>query len=100
MNNFFIEIYENFKMVFKEACQKKLLLKIFLLFGIYLLSNYILDRIDQEDLIRIFHNKPYIKLSNNIRLPNNIIFKFILILILLITSKYVYRYIIKPLIRI
>lgn len=92
MNDLYSEIYENSKILVKEACQKKFFFKIFLLFGIYLFSNYIFDRIDREDLIRTFHDKPFI----TIRLQNNTTFKVIITLIMIVLSHYVYKYILKP----
>jgi hypothetical protein len=94
MNDLSSEIYENSKILIKEASQKKFLLKILLLFGIYLLSNYIFDRIDREDLIRTFHDKPFI----TIRLPNNTTFKVIITLIMIVLSHWVYKIVIKPII--
>ena len=56
MNDLSSEIYENSKLLVKEASQKKFLLKILVLFGLYLFSNYIFDRIDREDLITVIGN--------------------------------------------
>lgn len=79
-------------MLIKEAQQKKFLIKILILFCIYLFSNYLFDRIDREDLIRTFHDKPFI----TIRLPNNTTFKVIMSLIMIVLSHWVYKYVLKP----
>jgi hypothetical protein len=46
------EIFENSKLLFKEMGNFSFLLKIIILFIVYLFSNYIFDRINNEDLIR------------------------------------------------
>jgi hypothetical protein len=94
MDKLSVELYENSKLILKEASQKFFLLKIILLFGIYLISNYIFDRIDHEDLLRTFHNKPYI----SIKFPNNTTFKIIITLLMIIFSHYIYRYLLKPIV--
>jgi hypothetical protein len=94
MDNLSNQIYENSTMLLKEAAKKKFFLKILLLFSIYLISNYIFDRIDHEDLLRTFHDKPYIY----IKLPNNTTFKLAITLLMIIISHFVYKYILKPIV--
>lgn len=85
------EIYENSKLLFIESSKETFYFKIFILFCVYLFSNYIFDRIDHEDLTRVFHSKPYITIA----LPNNTTFKFIITIIMIIISHWVYTNIIK-----
>jgi hypothetical protein len=92
MNDLSTEIYENSKILIKEASNKKFILKILLLFCIYLFSNYIFDKIDREDLVRTFHDKPFI----TIRLSNNTTFKVIMTLIMIVLSHWFYKYLLKP----
>lgn len=92
MNDLSSEIYDNVKILIKECQRKKFLIKILILFCIYLFSNYLFDRIDKEDLIKTFHDKPFI----TIRLPNNTTFKIIISIIMIIISHRVYKYGIKP----
>jgi hypothetical protein len=92
MNDLSNEIYENGKILFKEAHRKKFLIKILILFCIYLFSNYLFDSIEKEDLIKTFNDKPFI----TIRLPNNTTFKIIISIIMIIISHWVYNYGIKP----
>ena len=85
------EIYENSKLLFVESYKESFYFKIFILFCVYLFSNYIFDRIDHEDLTRVFHSKPYITIS----LPNNTTFKIIITIIMILTSHWIYKYIVK-----
>lgn len=94
MEEFSTEIYENSKILFKEACQYKFLIKIIILFILYIFANYIFDRIDHEDLIRTFHDRPTI----TIKLPNNTTFKIIITFIMIFISHFVYKIIIKPIV--
>ena len=88
------EIFENSKKLFKESSNIIFYLKMFILFCIYLFSNYIFDRIDHEDLLRTFHDDPDI----TIKLPNNTTFKIIITLLMIITSHWVYKYLLKPIV--
>ena len=85
------EIYEKSKLLFIESSKESFYFKILILFCVYLFSNYIFDRIDHEDLSRTFHDKPNII----IELPNNTTFKFIIIIILIVTSHWFYKNILK-----
>jgi hypothetical protein len=80
------EIYGNLK-----TLKNSFLNKIIILFCVYLFSNYMFDRIDHDDLYGAFHEKPYI----TINIPKNATFKLILTIILVFTSQWVYRNIIK-----
>jgi hypothetical protein len=86
------EIFENSKMLFKESSNVVFYLKMFILFCLYLFSNYIFDRIDQEDLLRTFHDNPNII----IKLPNNTTFKIIITILMIVLSHFVYKNFIKP----
>lgn len=85
------EIYENSKLLFVESYKESFYIKILILFCVYLFSNYIFDRIDHEDLTRTFHDKPNI----TIELPNNTTFKFIITIILIFTSHWFYKNVLK-----
>jgi hypothetical protein len=80
------EFYGNIKTL-KESFFNKIII----LFFVYLFSNYMFDKIDHEELYGAFHEKPTI----TIEIPKNVTFKIILTLILVITSQWVYKNIIK-----
>lgn len=86
------EIYENSKLLYKEMYNKSFLIKMIILFCVYLFSNYIFDRINNEDLIRTFAENPNI----TIQLPNNTTFKMLITLGMIIFSHFVYKTILKP----
>jgi hypothetical protein len=88
------EIFENSKKLFKESSNIIFYIKMLILFCIYLFSNYIFDRIDHEDLLRTFHDDPDI----TIKLPNNTTFKIIITLLMVITSHWVYKNLLKPIV--
>lgn len=88
------EIFENSKKLFQESSNIIFYLKMLILFCIYLFSNYIFDRIDHEDLLRTFHDDPDI----TIKLPNNTTFKIIITLLMITTSHWVYKYLLKPIV--
>ncbi len=86
------EIYENGKLLINQIYNKSFLVKIIILFIIYLFSNYIFDLVDNKDLVRTFAESPYIV----IKLPNNITFKILITFGMIISSHYVYKYALKP----
>lgn len=88
------EIYENSKLLFKEMYTTSFLIKMIILFCVYLFSNYIFDRINNEDLNRTFANNPYI----TIQLPNNTTFIILITIGMIILSHIIYKTILKPLI--
>jgi hypothetical protein len=88
------EIFENSKKLFKESSNIIFYIKMLILFCIYLFSNYIFDRIDHEDLLRTFHDDPDI----TIKLPNNTTFKMIITLLMVVTSHWVYKNLLKPIV--
>lgn len=88
------ELLENSKKVLNEIPQTKFLIKMLILFIMYLFANYIFDRIDHEELLRTFHDKPYI----TIKLPNNTTFKIIISFIMIWLSHWVYYYLLKPIV--
>jgi len=86
------EIYENSKLLAKEMYNIKFLVKMIILFCVYLFSNYIFDKINNEDLIRTFAENPNI----TIQLPNNTTFKLLITIGMIILSHFVYKTILKP----
>jgi len=86
------EIYENSKLLYKEMYNKRFLVKMIILFVVYLFSNYIFDRINHEDLTRTFAENPNII----IELPNNTTFKMLITFAMIILSHFVYLIFIKP----
>ena len=86
------EIYENSKLLYKEIYNKSFFIKMVILFGVYLFSNYIFDRINQEDLVRTFSKNPNII----IELPNNTTFKILITIIMIISSHFIYTTMLKP----
>jgi hypothetical protein len=85
------EIYENSKLLFLKNAKESFYFKLFILFCVYLFSNYIFDRMNNEDLSKTFQDNKYI----TINLPNNVTFKLIITLILIITSSWFYNNILK-----
>ena len=88
------QLIDNSKQLLKESSNVTFYLKILILFCIYLFSNYIFDRIDQEDLLRTFQDNPDII----IKLPNNTTFKIIITFLMVITSHLFYKYILKQIV--
>jgi|LauGreDrversion4_2_1035121.scaffolds.fasta_scaffold391518_2 hypothetical protein len=86
------EIYENSKLLFKERYNKFFLIKIVILFFVYMFSNYLFDRMDNEDLKRTFLENPHI----TIQIPNNITFKILITFGMIIISHFAYQKIVKP----
>ena len=86
------EIYQNSKLLFNEMSNTSFLLKMIILFCVYLFSNYIFDRINNEDLIRTFAENPNI----NIQLPNNTTFKMLITIGMIILSHFIYKFALKP----
>lgn len=84
------EIYENSKLLFHKNQKETFYAKLLLLFIIYLFSNYIFDKID-DDLSRTFQNKKFI----TINLPNNATFKLIITIILIVISGWFYNNVLK-----
>jgi len=88
----FIQLIDNSKLLLKTLSKKNFYFKIVILFIVYLFSNYMFDRMSNEDLSKIFYNKSNI----TIHISNNTTFKFIIIMILVITSNLFYKNILKP----
>lgn len=86
------EIYENSKLLYKEMYNKSFLIKMIILFCVYLFSNYVFDRINHEDLTRTFAENPNI----TIQLPNNTTFKIIITIGMIVLSHFIYKNILKP----
>ncbi len=86
------EIYENSKLLIKEMSNKFFLIKMIILFCLYLFSNYLFDRINHEDLIRTFAENPNI----TIQLPNNTTFKVLITIGMIVSSHFIYKSFLKP----
>jgi hypothetical protein len=94
MNNITSEVIDNFKLLLNEMSHSGFLLKMIILFIIYLFSNYIFDRINNEDLIRTFIQNP----TMTIQIPNNTTFKILITIFMVIISHFTYILFIKPII--
>jgi len=79
-------MYENVKTL-KESFYHKIII----LFCVYLFSNYVFDRINHDELHGAFHKEPFI----TFKIPKDIAFKIIISLILILSSQWVYRNILK-----
>lgn len=86
------EVYGNSKLLLMEMGNVRFLIKMIILFIVYLFSNYIFDRINHEDLIRTFEENP----NMTIELPNNTTFKILISIFMIILSHFIYRNTIKP----
>ena len=86
------EIYQNTKLLYKEMYNTSFLIKMVILFCVYLFSNYIFDRMNHEDLIRTFAENPNI----TIQLPNNTTFKILITIGMVIVSHFIYKTVLKP----
>lgn len=93
MNNVTSEVIENLKLLLNRMSNSGFLLKIIILFIIYLFSNYIFDRINNEDLIKTFIQKPTITVQ-----ISNTTFKILITIFMGITSHFTYILFIKPII--
>jgi hypothetical protein len=92
MTNITKEVLDNGRILLNETFNMSFTIKIIILFIIYLFSNYIIDRLNQEDLIRTFVENPNI----TIQIPNNVTFKILIRIIMIIASHYVYVLFIRP----
>lgn len=89
------ELLNNGKSVLSEIFQFRFFIKLIILFILYLISNLIFDKINEDELKRIFEANPTLA----IELPNNVIFKLLITLFMIITSNFIYKIFIKPLIK-
>jgi hypothetical protein len=89
------ELLNNGKSVFSEIFQFRFFIKLVILFILYLITNLIFDLINEDELKPIFEENK----TMAIELPNNIIFKFVITLIMIIASNFIYLMFIKPLIK-
>lgn len=89
------ELLDNSKNVFSEILQFRFFIKLIILFILYLISNLIFDKINEDELKRIFEANPTLA----IELPNNVIFKLLITLFMIIASNFIYKMFIKPLIK-
>ena len=88
------DVLDDTNIIFKEMTNKNFLNKMIILFIIYLFSNYIFDRINNEDLKKTFIHKPNII----IQIPNKIIINLLIAIGMIITSHIVYFSFIKQLV--
>ena len=86
------ELFNNTKQFLKDAHQTAFIIKIIILFVLYLVVNLVFDIITRNDLTKTFADNPYIE----IRLPNNSTYKMLISLVMIISSHYFYKYLIKP----
>jgi hypothetical protein len=89
------ELLNNGKSVFSGIFQFRFFIKLVILFILYLITNLIFDLINEDELKPIFEENK----TMAIELPNNIIFKFVITLIMIIASNFIYLMFIKPLIK-
>ena len=94
MDDLYTQFVDNSKFFFTSVSQLKFFIKIFIIFIVYLIANYIFDRIDHEDLMTTFHSNPYL----TIKIPNNITFKILITIVMIIISHFVYIYLLKPIV--
>ena len=86
------ELFNNTKLFLRDAHQVGFIIKLIILFILYIIINFIFDIITRDDLTKTFAENPYIE----IRLPNNMTYKMIISIIMIITSHFFYKYLIKP----
>ena len=86
------ELFNNTKQFLKDAHQEAFIIKIIILFVLYIIVNLVFDIITRNDLIKTFADNPYIE----IRLPNIMTYKILISLVMIITSHFFYKYFIKP----
>lgn len=86
------EFYQNSKLLFNGMSNTGFLIKMIILFVVYLFINYIFDRINNEDFIRTFAENPNI----TIRLPNNTTFKILITIGMVIATHFIYKIALKP----
>jgi hypothetical protein len=86
------DILNNTKQFLKDAHHTSFIIKIIILFILYLVVNLVFDIITRTDLTKTFVENPYIV----IHLPNNMTYKILISLFMIITSHFFYKYLIKP----
>ena len=86
------ELFNNTKLFLKDARQFAFIIKIIILFVLYIIVNLIFDIITRDDLTKTFAENPYIE----IHLPNNMTYKMVISIVMIITSHFFYKYLIKP----
>jgi hypothetical protein len=91
MANITSKVMNNGTMLLNQALNKSFLIKILILFINYLISNYIIDRLNHENLIKTFVENPNITID----IPNNLTFKILIIISMITISHYTYVLFIK-----
>ena len=86
------ELFNNTKQFLKDDHYTSFIIKIIILFILYLVVNLVFDIITRNDLTKTFVENPYIV----IHLPNNMTYKILISLFMIITSHFFYKYLIKP----
>ena len=89
------QMLDNSKSVLSNLFQFWFIFKLILLFILYLISNFLFDRINTGELKPIFESDGNNK-TLNIEVPNNVIFKLLITLIMIITSSFIYTIFFKP----
>jgi len=89
------QMLDNSKSVLSNIFQFWFFFKLILLFILYLISNFLFDRINNGELRPIFESDGNNK-TLNIELPNNVIFKLLITVIMIITTSFIYTIFLKP----
>jgi len=80
------DLYENSKLFLYEFGEKSFLLKMGILFGVYLILNYLYDKLGTDELVKTFSKNPNITIS----IPNHITFRLVIVVLMFLSSHYVY----------
>jgi hypothetical protein len=89
------QMLNNSKSVLANIFQFWFFFKLILLFILYLISNFLFDRINNGELRPIFESDGNNK-TLNIELPNNVIFKLLITIIMIIITSFIYTIFLKP----
>jgi hypothetical protein len=89
------QMLDNSKSVLSNIFQFWFFLKLISLFILYLITNFLFDRINTGELKPLFESDGNNK-TLNIELPNNIIFKLLITIIMIISSSFIYTIFFKP----
>jgi hypothetical protein len=89
------QFLDNSKSVLSNIFQFWFFFKLISLFILYLITNFLFDRINTGELKPLFESDGNNK-TLNIELPNNIIFKLLITIIMIISSSFIYTIFLKP----
>ena len=89
------QMLDNSKSVLSNIFQFWFFFKLISLFILYLITNFLFDRINTGELKPLFESDGNNK-TLNIELPNNIIFKLLITIIMIISSSFIYTIFFKP----